>query len=125
VSHTEDLKKLDRVIRDSEIRIRTLQTQIGVIEKELLNVVALQQVLEENVKCLKTNKIIAVANEYKKVKEELKRVKHRIETLNYDKTHFSGVLKEVESLLKKASADFEKMKNTGNENVLPLKPGKK
>ena len=125
MSHTEELKKLDRAIKDSEIRIRTLQIQIGVIEKELLNEVTLQQVLEENVKCLKTNKIIAVANEYKKVKEELKRVKHRIETLTYDKVRFSGILKEVESLLTKSKADFEKMKNTGNENVLQFKPGKK
>ena len=125
MSHTEELKILDRTIRDSEIRIRTLQTNIDAIEKELLNVVSLKQILEDNIKCLKANKIIAVANEYKKIKEELKRVTHRIETLSYDKTRFCILIKDVESLLKKSNIDFEKMKNAGNENVLQFKPGKK
>lgn len=125
MSHTEDLKKLDRVVKDAEIRIRTLQTSIEAIEKELLNIIALKKTLEDNVACLKTNKVIAVATEYKKAKEELKRVKIRIEALTYDKNNFSNVLKNTEMLLNKTLADIEKMKNVGDSNVLRFKPGKK
>lgn len=125
MSHTEDLKKLDRTIKDAEIRIRTLQASIDAIDKELLNTVALKKTLEENVKCLKTNKVIAIATEYKKVKEELRRIKFRMEALGHDRNNFCSILRDTEALLKKAAKDLQKIKTGGDANVLQFKPGKK
>jgi chromosome segregation ATPase len=124
VSHTEDLKKIDRVIKDAEIRIKTMKTSIDAIDKELISISVFRQTLEDNVKCLKTNKVIALATEYKKAKEELKRTKFRIGSLENDRKHFASVLKEAEILLRKSKEDIEKLNSVGDNNVLQF-PGKK
>ncbi len=124
MSHTEDLKKIDRVIKDAEIRIKTMKTSIDAIDKELISISVFRQTLEDNVKCLKTNKVIALATEYKKAKEELKRTKFRIGSLENDRKHFASVLKEAEILLRKSKEDIEKLNSVGDNNVLQF-PGKK
>ena len=124
MSLKEELKNLDRIIRDADIRSRTLKASIELIDKELINIAELKNALEENVKCLKTNKVIALAAEYKKAKEDLKRVKFRVDALGKDKIHFISVLKEVEALSKQSTLSFNKIKNIGDSNVLQFK-GKK
>jgi chromosome segregation ATPase len=125
VGHTEELAKIDRTIKDSEIRIRTVKSSIDVIDAEIELVSRLQDNLKENVKCLKSKKIVAIAIEFKKAREELERAKKRITALNSDRAHFNKALKETEAVLKQARIDYERMESAAENNVLHFKSEKK
>jgi predicted nucleic acid-binding Zn-ribbon protein len=98
---------------------------IDALAKEIGSVTVLQGTLEDNIKCLKKNKVIAVAAEYRKAKEDMKKTHIRLATLENDKTHFTNALRDVEALLKKAREEFTKYKTLGDNNVLEFKTGKK
>lgn len=118
---SDHLSKLDRAIKDAEIRIRTFQTSIGALDKEIESLTQLESTLEENIKNLKAQRIIAIAQEYKKAKEELKKVKSRIVLLSNDREHYRANIKDASLLLENSRKEYEKI-NTSN-NILDF-PGK-
>lgn len=117
----EELSKIDKSIKDAELRIKTLQTSIDALDKEIAAVSRLEKTLVENVKCLKSKQIIAIAQEYKKAKEELKRTQNRLLLLRNDREHYHKSSEEIEKLLEQARKAFDKLQNIGDSNVLRFK----
>ncbi|HXN74868.1 MAG TPA: hypothetical protein VN855_00055 [Candidatus Acidoferrum sp.] len=111
---TEDLAKIDRTIKEAELRLKTVQASISALDKEIANVVALESALSANVKCLKTKRVIAIAQEYRNAKEELKRARTRLIVLGNDREHYCKAQKDAETFLKQTKKDYEKMKNENN-----------
>jgi chromosome segregation ATPase len=121
MGRVDDLSKIDRSIKDAEIRIRTVQINLDALDKEIYKVLDLEKILRENVKCLKSQKIIAIAQEFKKAKEDLKKSQSRLLILKNDQERFKKALKDAETFIKQATKDYEKLQKSGENNVLNFK----
>lgn len=119
-----DLEKLDRTIKDGEIRLRTVKTNIDSLSREIATLDELEIQLNLNLQCLKEKKIIAIATEYKKAKEDLAKTKTRRIALSNDREHFKKAVAEVEIVMKKAKEELDEMNKEGN-NVLYVEFGGK
>jgi predicted nucleic acid-binding Zn-ribbon protein len=121
MSKLENITKLDRAIKDAEIRIRTVLVNVEALTKEIDLLSSKAKTLEENVKCLKQNRIIAVAQEFKKSKEELYRTRSRITTLGNDREHFLKSSDDMKAFIEKTKKELEKLTNDNDNNVLQFK----
>jgi chromosome segregation ATPase len=118
VSKKIELEELDRAIKNGEIRLCTVNTNIGSLTKEIEVLDALESELEENLKVLKKKNIVAIATEYKKAKEDLAKTKVRLISLKNDRENFKKAANDVQKAMEKAKQDIEKMKKNGDSNVL-------
>lgn len=125
MGRTEDLAKLDQAIKDAEKRIKTIQSNIDALNKELSTLSTFEDTLLENVKCLKKNQIIAIAQEFKKTKEDLKKTRARITMLNNDKEHFIKSSRDAHTFIKKNQEEIDRLEKDRNNNVLSFKDGRK
>ena len=125
MSKQVELEKLDRAIRDGEIRLHTVNVNIGSLTKEIDTLDQLEIQLEENLKCLKKKNIIAIATEFKKAKEDLAKTRARLISLKNDRANFTKAAEDVQAVMKKAKEDIDKMKKNGDSNVLHATFGKK
>lgn len=119
----DESERLGQTIKDAEIRIKTMQSNILSLDKELSHLMVTEATLLENIKCLKTNQIIAIVQEFKKSKEELAKTRNRINVLRIDKGVFNKDIKNMEITLFNAHKHLEKLK-TISDNVLTF-TGKK
>lgn len=121
----EELEKLDRTLKDGEIRLRTVKVNIDSLTKEIDTLAELEKQLEQNLKCLKKRNIIAIATEFKKAKEDLVKTRVRAIALKNDREQFKKSSDEVEWVMKKAREELEKLQKLGDNNVLRGKFGRK
>jgi len=121
VGRTDDLTKIDLAIKETEARLKTLQINIDALDLEIKKFLDFENTLLENVKVLKTRRVIAIAQEFKKSKEELKRVKGRLVVLRNDREHFNKVFKDTDDVLKGMQAQQKKMLTDGENNVLSFR----
>lgn len=125
MSRQDDLTKIDRNIKDSEIRLKTFELNIETIQKEIDFLANLESQLESNITFLKKNKIIALASEFKKSKEDLKKTKIRLTQLKSDKTINEKAHKELSHMLQKNRELYDRLAQAGENNVLQGKFGRK
>lgn len=125
MSRQTDLEKIDRTIKDCEIRIKTFEVNIGTIQKEVDFLFKVETQLEENITYLKKNKIIALASEFRKAKEDLKKTKIRLTQLKSDKMINEKAHKELSYMLEKNKEAYDKLAQTNENNVLQGKFGRK
>lgn len=118
MGRTEDLVKLDRSIKEAENRIKSVKANLDVIDKEIKNISTLEKTLKENIKCLKAKQIIAVAQEFKKSKEELKRSQNKLVLLGNDRDHLLKAAKDTEDFINLAKKELDKLQNVGDSNVI-------
>lgn len=114
MSKTSDLDKLNQVIEDAEKRIKTLQGSIDAINKEIATLITFEITLEQILKNLKRTQVIAIAQEFKKTKEELKKTRQKMGELSNDKEHFIKASKDVHNLIKRTKEDLEKLQKSSN-----------
>lgn len=119
-----DLEKLDRTIKDGQIRLQTVKTNIESLSREIAVLDELEIQLNLNLQCLKEKKIIAIATEFKKAKEDLAKTKVRRIALSNDREHFKKAAAEVEIVMKKAREELEELNKEG-DNVLYVEFGGK
>lgn len=125
MNKTEDIATLERSLIDAESKVKTVLSDIVVHEKEIKFLQENEKTLAENVKCLKSTKIIAVAQEYKKTKEELKKTKSRIAILTNDCNHLKKTVLDIEDFIKKTGQKIDKIRGLEKNNVLQFKRGEK
>lgn len=125
MSKQDELKKLDLIIKDAENRLKGFTHNIDIITKEVILLEAAEKALEENIAYLKNIKIIAMAQEYKKAKEDLKKTKNRLSQLRFDKTNNEKAYVEVDNFLKLNKEAYDKLTKQGENNVLQGKFGTK
>lgn len=121
----EELEKLDRTVRDGDVRLHTVKLNIDTLTKEIDTLTELEIQLEQNLKCLKKKNIIAIATEFKKAKEDLAKTRIRATALRNDREQFKKAGAEVQAVMKKAKEDLEKLRKIGDSNVLRGKFGRK
>lgn len=93
------LKKLRDHIVGLEMKINLIETDLTAVESDLIFLEAMEQNLEENLKILKSNGIIAIASEYKKIKIEMRTV---MKNLRF--------YRDIQEKLRRDLAKFEKQK---------------
>jgi uncharacterized protein YoxC len=121
VGRTDDITKIDRAIKETEARLKTLQINIDALDLEIKKFLDFENTLLENVKILKTKRVIAIAQEFKKSKEELKRVKGRLVVLRNDREHFNKVFQDTDDVLKGMQSQLQKILTDGENNVLSFR----
>lgn len=124
MSKVVEIEKLDRAIRDGEIRIRTVQSNIEQLSKEIEAITTLQEQLEDNLKCLKKKNITVIATEFKKAKEDLAKSKTRLTVLGNERENFKKAADNAKVVMEKAKEQLEKLKKS-DDNVLTGKFGRK
>ena len=122
---TEDLAKLSVAAKDIEQRMFSVKTSMDVIKKELDFLTTLEEQLDSNVRYLKKVKIIALASEYKKAREDLKKTKTRLGQIKGDLGNNERAHKELEAMLKKNKEVYDKLSKTSDNNVLQGKFGRR
>ena len=125
MSKAEELVKIDRNIKDIEIRIKTFSLNIEAIQKELDFLTNLEDQLQQNISYLKNIKVVALAIEYKKAREDLKKTKVRLLQLKSDKMINEKTYKELQNTLQKNKDIYDKLSKQDENNVLQGKFGRK
>lgn len=85
MSITDDLNQAAQKLLEADMRLRTIKVQIDILEREIRLLISLEAQLEENIRWLKRRKVITVANEYRKAKEDLQKTLARCSMLKIDK----------------------------------------
>jgi chromosome segregation ATPase len=121
----DELKKLDLAIKDTENRLKSFDHNISTLQKEIEFLLNLEMQLSENIAYLKKIKIITLATEFKKAKEDLKKTKVRLVQLKSDRTINEKSHKELIAFLEKSKGAYDKLAQTSENNVLQGKFGRK
>lgn len=122
---TEELARLDRAIKDCELRLRTFEANINTLKKEVDFLLNLENQLDANIAYLKKIKVIALAKEYKEAKEDLKKTKIRILQLKSDLAINEKAYKDIENILGKNKESYDKLGRQDQNNVVHGKFGRK
>lgn len=125
MSKQVELEKLDRAIKDGQIRLHTVKNNIDLLDREIQTLGELEVQLEENIKCLKQQNIVAMATEYKKAKEDLKKTRQRLILARNEREDFRKAMDNVNKVIKDSHDAIEALKKSGENNVLHGKFGKK
>ena len=118
-----DLEKLDRVLKDGEVRLHTIKMNVEVIEREIAKLLDLESNLVDNIECLKLKRIVAIASEFKRAKEDLKKTRARLIELKNDREKCKKQNMEALRMIDMARGQIEKL--SGDNNVVRGNFGKK
>lgn len=120
-----ELEKLDRAIKDGLIRICTVKNNIDLLDRDIDTLIEVERTLEENIKCLKEKNIIAMALEYKKAKEDLVRTRQKLIAQQNEREDYRKALANTNTMMDQSKEAIEKIKKSGENNVLHGNFGKK
>lgn len=121
----DELTRIAQNIKDCENRLKTFSSNVETIQKEVDFLVNLESQLQANISILKKIKIVTLATEYKKAREDLKKTKIKLAQLKSDKTINEKAHKELEYLLQKNKEAYDKLSKQGENNVISGKFGRK
>jgi len=120
----KQLTALQNAIKDSEVRLVSIRDSVRAVNVELDTLEAVKLALEENIRCLKKKKIVAIAQEFKKSKEELQKTLNRIEMQSNNRAHFLKTERLHVEMIEKIKEDIEKLEKADKNNVLKFKDKK-
>lgn len=121
MAKSEEIERLEKSIRDAYTKIVTVFSNIEAISREIELLANKEKELEENIKCLKKEKVVAVAQEFKKSKQDLKKISAKMSILDSDKKHFLKVSETIQDFIEKCKKELEKIQNLNKDNVLQFK----
>lgn len=124
MSKQVELEKLDRMIKDANIRSGTVRMNIEVLDREIGTLDRAEIAFEENIQFLKKEKIVTMADKFKEAREELKRIRIRLITLKNERADYTKALDNVNQVIQQSLEAIEKIKRNGDNNVLLGKFGK-
>jgi hypothetical protein len=113
-----ELDQLCKVISDSEIRLKSVLTNIETIDKEIAVLTPRKNELEQNLEFLKQKDTIPIAQEFKKSKLELSKIKARLCLISSDRAKAAQACKDIEVIIEKFKKDHRKLIITSDDNVL-------
>lgn len=121
MGRTSEFDKIEKSIKELDGRLKTLQTNMEALSSEIHKISTFERTLVENVKILKSKRVIAIAKEFSNAKDELKRVRARLVVLKSDQDHFDKVYGEVSENLKNTHLQYAKMLQDGENNVIKFR----
>lgn len=97
----QELDRLAHWIKDAQARLTVFMSSSGILDKEIDLLTAREDQIKENLKFLKKKKVIALAMEYRKAKEELDKIKSRLTMVRADRQNIGRATADVEAFLLK------------------------
>lgn len=119
----QELDKLDRAIKDAEIRLKSIRTSIDQIDKEIAILQPHINELEQNIGFLKKKETIPIAQEYRKAKTELTKTKVRLSAITSDRLKADDACCQIEEIIQKFKKDHARLIITSDDNILEGKFG--
>ena len=123
MSRNEELDKIDRTIKDLEIRLSAIKNSVGQIEKELSVLNPKKLELEQNIRFQKKMGTVPIAHEYKKAKAELSRNTARLILIASEQAKATAVVKQIEQMIDKLRKDYYNLVVDSQNNVIQVKFG--
>lgn len=120
MSKIDELDKLDRAIKDAEIRLKSIQTNVEQIGKEISILDPRKNELEQNIEFHKKGDAAPIIGEYRKAKAELSKVKARLILINADFKRATQACQDIEEIIEKFKRDYEDLIKTSENNVLKV-----
>lgn len=121
----EELDKLDRAIKDADIRLKSIQANIEKIDKEISVLSPRKLELEQNIEFHKKAGTIPIAHEYKSAKAELSKTTARLILITADRKKSKEACEQIENIIEKFKKDHEDLSLIGQNNVLRILFGAK
>ncbi len=114
----DEMDKLDRAIKDSEIRLKSIQSNIENIDKEINALEPRKLELEQNIEFHKKQDTIPLAHEYKKAKTELSKIKARLILIVSDRKKCNQACSDIEKIIDKFRRDYFQLIKVSENNIL-------
>ena len=114
----EELDAIERALKDSEIKLKSIQGAIENIDKEIAVLAPKKLELEQNLEFHKKSETIPIAHEYKKAKAELIKVRTRLNIITSDKNKAVDACNQVQEIMDKFRRDQAELLKTNENNVL-------
>jgi chromosome segregation ATPase len=118
MSKVEELDKLDKAIKDADLRLKSIQNNIEQIDKEIAVLSPRKNDLEHNIEFHKKKDTVPLAQEYKKSKAELSKIKARLILINSDRKRASDACEQIKEIIEKFRRDQFELMKTNDNNVL-------
>jgi uncharacterized protein YbgA (DUF1722 family) len=118
----EDLESLDKTIRESNIRLHTVQAHIVSLTNDIEAFSQLEGNLIDNIKYLKKNKVITGAESYRKAKDDLAKTVIKVVSLMNDREALKKEARTHQFLMADAQKKLDKLQKY---NVLQGNFGRK
>jgi chromosome segregation ATPase len=114
----EELDKLDKAIKDAELRLKSIECNVEQIDKEIAVLEPRKNELEQNIEFHKKPDTIPIAHEFKKARAELSKIKARLILIVFDRKKALQACKDIEQILQKFKKDYAELIKTNDNNVL-------
>lgn len=114
----DEIDKLDRAIKDADIRLKSILENIEKIDKEIVVLNPRKVELERNLEFHKKRGTIPLAHEYKATKSELSKAKNRLSMIIGDRAKCEDACLQIERIIQKFKNDYAKLTKTDENNVL-------
>lgn len=124
MSKHPDLDQILAKIKELQARLERLAVLLDQNQKEVNILLQLKEQLEDNLVELKRKHVVALAQDYKKAKEDLAKTKARLAFLRIDKETFLAAYNGNERMLKILRKDYADGLSRTQNNVIKGKFGK-
>jgi hypothetical protein len=117
---TDDIIKADRLVKDTEIRLFTARAALEVVELELDKLKTTEFEVLNNLAYLKRKKVVTLAKEFKKIKEELTIIGQKLIAKLNERQDVLKACATGEKLLEEAKEKYESMIYMKENNVVEV-----
>ena len=118
MSKLDEIDRLDKALKDADIRLKSIQAAIEGIDKEISVLSPRKSELEKNLEFHKKSGTIPLAHEYKKSKAEFIKISARLSLIASDRLKAIDACKQVEEIIDKFKRDHMELLRTSGDNVL-------
>jgi chromosome segregation ATPase len=106
MAHLSDIDKLEKAIKVAEDRLAVVKAALDGVEKDIDSVSTSVIQLKRNIHYLKKKNTVALASEYKKVKEELVDAKDKLEIYRLNREDYRTVHSGIELDIARLKAEL-------------------
>ena len=125
----DELDRLDKAIKNSDISLKAILINIEKIDNEIAILAPRKLELQQNIEFHKKSGTIPIAHEFKNARTELSKTTARLILLTSDRKKSYQACKDIEEIMEKFKRDHIKLLKTSENNVLRVlfgvKRGKK
>lgn len=119
-----ELERLGRTIRDTDLNAQSTKRKLDIVENELDHLSTVEIQLEQNIGFLRKERVVTLAIEFRKAKQDLDKTQKRLAFLRIDRDNLKKAFDDTELYLDKLREAYAKLYRASVNNVVPGKFGK-
>ena len=118
MSSIEELDKISRALSDAEIRLKSIQTAVENLDKEISILGPRKLELEQNLEFHKKQNTIPLVHEHRRSKNDLAKTTARLILIMADRKKAAQACSDVEAIIEKLKKDHTELLKNSENNVL-------